>query len=123
MEFQRMANAPIAFTLTHWQQTYRDGQSPAELLHSLRLALSTEDNAWIALASEAQLNSQLDALSALLDAANGELSKLPLYGGPLRSKTTSTRLAGPPQQPVRHSPTPPRRMPRSWRVCGQPVPF
>lgn len=86
MEYQRMSNAPIAFTLADWQQTYRDGQSPAELLHSLRLELSTEDNAWITLASEAQLNAQLDALSALLDAANGELSKLPLYGVPFAIK-------------------------------------
>jgi allophanate hydrolase len=86
MEFHSMSNAPIAFTLADWQQTYRDGQSPAELLHSLRLELSTTDNAWIALASEAQLNSQLDALSALLDAANGELSKLPLYGVPFAIK-------------------------------------
>ncbi|WAC42926.1 allophanate hydrolase [Pseudomonas sp. SL4(2022)] len=81
-----MANAPHAFTLNDWQQAYRDSQSPAELLHSLRLALSTKDNAWITLASEAQLNSQLDALSALLDAANGELSKLPLYGVPFAIK-------------------------------------
>lgn len=86
MEFQRMANAPHAFTLNDWQQAYRDGQSPADLLHSLRLALSTADNAWIALASEAQLNSQLEALSALLDAANGELSKLALYGVPFAIK-------------------------------------
>ena len=81
-----MSKAPIAFTLADWQQTYRDGQSPAELLHSLRLELSTEDNAWITLASEAQLDAQLDALSALLDAANGELSKLPLYGVPFAIK-------------------------------------
>lgn len=86
MEYQRMSNAPIALTLTDWQQTYRDGQSPTELLHSLRLELSTEDNAWIALASEAQLDAQLNALSALLDAANGELSKLPLYGVPFAIK-------------------------------------
>ncbi|WP_339523175.1 allophanate hydrolase [Pseudomonas sp. EA_35y_Pfl2_R111] len=81
-----MSSAPIAFTLADWQQTYRDGQSPAELLHSLRLELSTEDNAWIALASEAQLNAQLDALSALLDTASGEPSKLPLYGVPFAIK-------------------------------------
>lgn len=86
MEYQRMSNATIAFTLADWQQTYRDGQSPAELLHSLRLELSTEDNAWITLASEAQLDAQLDALSALLDAANGGLSKLPLYGVPFAIK-------------------------------------
>ncbi|WP_347507310.1 allophanate hydrolase [Pseudomonas anguilliseptica] len=81
-----MSNAPIAFTLAQWQQAYRDGQSPAELLHALRLELRTDDSAWIALASEAQLNSQLDTLSALLDAANGELSKLPLYGVPFAIK-------------------------------------
>lgn len=81
-----MSNAPIAFTLADWQQTYRDGQSPAELLHNLRLELSTADNAWIALASEAQLNAQLDNLSTLLQSASGELSKLPLYGVPFAIK-------------------------------------
>jgi len=81
-----MANAPIAFTLTDWQQTYRDGQSPTELLHHLRLALSTADNAWISLASEAQLNAQLDGLSTLLESAHGELSTLPLYGVPFAIK-------------------------------------
>ena len=33
-----MSNAPIAFTLAQWQQAYRDGQSPAELLHALRMS-------------------------------------------------------------------------------------
>ncbi|WP_415753588.1 allophanate hydrolase [Pseudomonas leptonychotis] len=81
-----MSNAPIAFTLADWQQAYRDGQSPAELLHHLRLELSTADNAWIALASEVQLNAQLDGLSTLLESANGELSTLPLYGVPFAIK-------------------------------------
>jgi len=81
-----MANAPIAFTLADWQQTYRDGQSPTELLHHLRLALSTADNAWISLTSEAQLNAQLDGLSTLLENAHGELSRLPLYGVPFAIK-------------------------------------
>ncbi|MBA4244449.1 MAG: allophanate hydrolase [Pseudomonas sp.] len=86
MESRSMSNAPTALTLAGWQQAYRDGQSPAELLHALRLELRTDDSAWIALASEAQLNAQLDALSALLGAANGELSKLPLYGVPFAIK-------------------------------------
>jgi allophanate hydrolase len=86
MGFQSMSNTPIAFTLADWQQTYHDGQSPAELLHNLRLELSTADNAWIALASEAQLNAQLDNLSTLLQSASGELSKLPLYGVPFAIK-------------------------------------
>ena len=81
-----MSNAPIAFTLADWQQAFRDGQSPAELLHHLRLELSAADNAWIALASEAQLNAQLDGLSTLLESANGELSTLPLYGVPFAIK-------------------------------------
>ncbi|WP_394234879.1 allophanate hydrolase [Pseudomonas anguilliseptica] len=81
-----MSNAPIAFTLAQWQQAYRDGQSPAELLHALRLELRTDDSAWIVMASEAQLNNQLDTLSARLDAANGELSTLPLYGVPFAIK-------------------------------------
>jgi allophanate hydrolase len=86
MGFQSMSTAPIAFTLADWQQSYRDGQSPAELLHHLRRALSTADNAWISLASEAQLNAQLDSLSTLLQHVDGELSNLPLYGVPFAIK-------------------------------------
>ncbi|MGB4073861.1 allophanate hydrolase [Pseudomonas sp.] len=81
-----MSQAPLAFTLADWQQAYRDGQSPAELLHSLHLELSSADNAWISLASEAQLNAQLDTLPALLQSVGGDLSKLPLYGVPFASK-------------------------------------
>jgi allophanate hydrolase len=81
-----MSNAPTALTLAGWQQAYRDGQSPAELLHALRLELRTDDSAWIALASEAQLNAQLDALASALQDAAGDLSKLPLYGVPFAVK-------------------------------------
>ena len=72
-----MSNTPIAFTLAQWQQVYRDGQSPAELLHALRRELRADDTAWIALASEAQLNAQLDALTIAQEGAGGDLSKLP----------------------------------------------
>ena len=81
-----MSNAPIAFTLAQWQQAYRDGQSPAELLHALRQELSTDDSAWITLASEAQLAAQLDALASALEGAAGDLNKLPLYGVPFAIK-------------------------------------
>tara|TARA_Y100001951_G_scaffold44641_1_gene35294 strand:+ start:5175 stop:6983 length:1809 start_codon:yes stop_codon:yes gene_type:complete len=81
-----MSNAPLALTLTQWQQLYRDGESPAELLHALRLELRTEDNAWIVLADEAQLDAQLDALVTALEDAAGDLSKLPLYGVPFAIK-------------------------------------
>ncbi|WP_375183571.1 amidase family protein, partial [Marinobacter sp.] len=58
----------------------------AELLHALRLELRTDDSAWIVLASEAQLNAQLDALASALQEAAGDLSKLPLYGVPFAIK-------------------------------------
>ncbi|MDG9756776.1 allophanate hydrolase [Pseudomonas sediminis] len=81
-----MSNAPIAFTLAQWQQAYRDGQSPAELLYALRLELRTDDSAWIALTSEAQLDAQLDALTTALQGVDGDMSKLPLYGVPFAIK-------------------------------------
>ncbi|MFP6849690.1 MAG: allophanate hydrolase [Pseudomonas sp.] len=81
-----MTNPTLAFTLTDWQQAYRDAQSPAELLSSLRTELNTADNAWIALASDAQLSAQLDELQTLLEAADGDRSKLPLYGVPFAIK-------------------------------------
>jgi len=81
-----MSNAPIALTLAQWQQAYREGQSPHELLHALRLELRASDSAWIALASEAQLNAQLDALASALQGAAGDLSTLPLYGVPFAIK-------------------------------------
>jgi allophanate hydrolase len=86
MEFKSMTNPTLAFTLTDWQQAYRDAQPPAELLSSLRAELNTADNAWIALASDAQLRAQLDELQTLLEAAGGDLSKLPLYGVPFAIK-------------------------------------
>ncbi|MGQ7956305.1 allophanate hydrolase [Pseudomonas sp. SP16.1] len=81
-----MCNAPLAFTLAYWQQAYRDGQSPFQLLHALRRELRADDSAWIALASEAQLDAQLDGLAALLGAAGGDPSQLPLYGVPFAIK-------------------------------------
>lgn len=81
-----MSQAPSAFTLADWQQTYRDAQQPAELLRALCNELSSSDNAWICLASAAQLDAQLADLQALLENAGGDLGKLPLYGVPFAIK-------------------------------------
>ncbi len=81
-----MSQAPSAFTLADWQQAYRDAQQPAELLRALCNELSSSDNAWICLASAAQLDAQLADLQALLENAGGDLSKLPLYGVPFAIK-------------------------------------
>ncbi|MDH1265059.1 allophanate hydrolase [Pseudomonas sp. GD03944] len=74
-----------AFTLTDWQQAYRDQLQPADLLHALREQLGSDDNAWISLVSPAQLDAQLGELASLLEQA-GALDKLPLYGVPFAIK-------------------------------------
>ncbi|WP_271409406.1 allophanate hydrolase [Pseudomonas sp. Q1-7] len=81
-----MSDAPIAFTLADWQQAYRDQLQPAELLHALRQRLSTDDRAWISLASAEQLDAQLGELAALLASASGDMDRLPLYGVPFAIK-------------------------------------
>lgn len=81
-----MSHASLTFTLADWQQAYRDAAQPAELLHGLLAALDTADNAWISLATAAQLDAQLSHLQALLDQAEGQQSKLPLYGVPFAIK-------------------------------------
>jgi allophanate hydrolase len=86
MEFKRMSQAPLAFTLADWQQAYRAKHTPSELLQALREQLSTDDSAWISLASTAQLDAQLSELQALLTAADGALESLPLYGVPFAIK-------------------------------------
>ncbi|TBV07604.1 allophanate hydrolase [Pseudomonas dryadis] len=86
MESQSMSNAPIAFTLADWQQAYRGAAQPADLLHALLAHLDRSDNAWIALASGAQLDAQLHELQGLLEAAGGQHDKLPLYGVPFAIK-------------------------------------
>ncbi len=86
MESKSMSQAPSAFTLADWQQAYRDAQQPAELLRALCNELSSSDNAWICLASAAQLDAQLADLQALLENAGGDLGKLPLYGVPFAIK-------------------------------------
>ncbi len=86
MELQSMSDAPNAFTLTDWQQAYRDQLQPADLLHALRQRLSTDDNAWISLVSAEQLDGQLAELATLLAAAEGRQERLPLYGVPFAIK-------------------------------------
>lgn len=86
MEPQSMPNAPLGYTLADWQQAYRDGAQPADLLTTLLGQLAADDPAWINLASPQQLQRQLDELDNLLAAANGRRDALPLYGVPFAAK-------------------------------------
>lgn len=82
-----MRNSTTGFTLSEWQQAYQQpGVTPDTLLPALRAQLGETDNAWISLASAEQLSSQLQGLAAQLEAANGDLTALPLYGVPFAIK-------------------------------------
>jgi len=76
-----------AFQLCDWQQHYLN--SPDSLrssLGALLASLSTEDNAWLYLATSEQLEQQITQLEALREQAQGTLSTLPLFGIPFAVK-------------------------------------
>lgn len=73
-----------AWTLGEWQQAYRDGASPRDLLSTLLAALDIKDPAWISLVSPSGLERRLAALEELR--ATSGLPALPLYGIPFAVK-------------------------------------
>ena len=76
-----------AWTIAEWQQAYREGASVQTLLSSLLTSLSNDDNAWIALLDNAQLNQELTVLEQRLATVKGDLTKLPYMVFLLRLKT------------------------------------
>lgn len=74
------------WTIAEWQQAYREGASVQTLLSNLLTSLTNEDNAWIALLDNHQLNQELTFLEQRLAAVKGDLTKLPLYGIPFAVK-------------------------------------
>ncbi|MEP7311840.1 MAG: allophanate hydrolase [Pseudomonadota bacterium] len=74
------------WTLNQWQHAYRNGRQAPQILHQLRQRLNASDPAWISIATVAQLDEQLAALAARLDAVQGDFTRLPLYGVPFAAK-------------------------------------
>ena len=75
------------WTISDWQEAYRDGATPAQLLGELVRGLTPEDDpAWISTVTQAVLDAQLAGLEARLTAVGGDLTKLPLYGVPFAAK-------------------------------------
>ncbi len=75
------------WTIHEWQQAYRQqGAQVMELLAPLVASFSAEDNAWISLISQDQLEQQLRDLAQRLAAVQQDLSRLPLYGIPFAVK-------------------------------------
>ena len=74
------------WTIAQWQAAYLAGARPEALLAGHAAAPDAPaDNAWI-LRVDGQLARQLDELARLLAAADGDLSRLPLYGVPYAVK-------------------------------------
>ncbi|WP_373388930.1 allophanate hydrolase [Pseudomonas alcaligenes] len=80
-----MSHSTRGWTLTDWQQAYRNQHLQPVVLAELLAELSDSDPAWISLASAQQLQAQLEQLAERLAAA-GDLAKLPLYGVPFAIK-------------------------------------
>ena len=81
-----MSHPGFGWTLSEWQQAYRRENLQPSVLAELLAQMASDDPAWIALATQAQLQAQLDALAERLTAVEGDLSKLPLYGVPFAIK-------------------------------------
>lgn len=74
------------WTISDWQQAYRQGATPAKLLNELINGLPSTDPAWISTATQPTLDAQLARLEGMLAAADGDVTKLPLYGVPFAAK-------------------------------------
>jgi len=84
---ERKMNIKINFakTLTEWQNAVRSGEAaPSYLLQAL--ALHSDDPAWITRLDPERLQAQLDHLALLLEKADGDIARLPLYGIPFAVK-------------------------------------
>ena len=87
-------SAPALLTLTDWCAAYEHGAAPGALLTALRerLVATPPAPAWIALATTAQLEAQVQAL-ATREAACGDrttaLHAMPLFGVPFAVKDNS----------------------------------
>src|SRR5476651_1640891 len=85
---KRSATSPFhAFTLREWQQHYLSApDSLRSSLSDVLASLSPQDNAWLYLATQAQIDAQCAHLEQLRRDANGSLNALPLYGVPFAVK-------------------------------------
>ncbi len=76
----------LGWTIKEWQAAYRNGNTPAKLLADLLTSLPSPDPAWISLIDQTALDARLTQLVAQLQAVNGDLAHLPLYGVPFAVK-------------------------------------
>jgi len=78
--------ATSGWTLSRWRAGWRRGELDLGEVFAPFLLPPKAGNAWISCLDAEKLDSQLDALQRRLEAAGGDLSKLPLYGVPFAVK-------------------------------------
>lgn len=92
---EKSGKSLLGWSIGDWNQAYRNGANASELLNALRAEVHQQESCngvlkegsvWIELASEQQLGAQLMQLQQLLDAADGDMQALPLYGVPFAVK-------------------------------------
>lgn len=83
---QNAQNPLFGWTVTQWIAAYQSGEVSPNGLLTLLDAFPASDNAWISRVSHAQLEAQLVELAARLEAVDGDVGKLPLYGVPFAIK-------------------------------------
>ncbi|MEC7816667.1 MAG: allophanate hydrolase [Pseudomonadota bacterium] len=76
----------LGWTITDWQNAYKDGAEPEDLISALVDKLKDTDTAWISQVCDDTLNAQLAELAQRLESVEGDLAKLPLYGVPFAAK-------------------------------------
>lgn len=74
------------WTVAEWQEAYRNGRTPRDLLRAVQAQLDSRDPAWISLTSTDALEQALQQLDLRLAAAQGDIAQLPLYGIPFAVK-------------------------------------
>jgi len=76
----------LGWTITDWQQAYKEGAEPEALISELLGKLNEDDNAWITRLDDHGLNEAMAELAGRLEAVDGNQEQLPLYGIPFAIK-------------------------------------
>src|SRR5690554_1161015 len=76
----------LGWTITDWQQAYREGAEPEALISKLLDYLKGNDSAWISRLGADGFHQAMAELADKLEGVDGNLEKLPLYGIPFAVK-------------------------------------
>ncbi|WP_432210225.1 allophanate hydrolase [Marinobacter alkaliphilus] len=76
----------LGWTIADWQQAYREGAEPEALISKLLDYLKGDDSAWISRLNGNGFHQAMAELADQLEAVDGDLEQLPLYGIPFAVK-------------------------------------